>query len=595
MVRTLLSDHEQRRAVQVFALMLVMAVVETLGVVSIMPFVLVLANPEVVESNKQLSFVYSYLGFTDPDRFLVLLGCITIGIFLLSMAIRAVTTYALVRFTTMRLHSISSRLLTAYLRQPYSFFLGRNTADLGKSVLSEVGRVTNGILMPMLRLLSGAVVALAILILLLFMEPLLSLAVALVLGGAFTAVYLVSRRLLHRIGRERVTANQLRFVLASEALNGIKELRLMGRVETYLQRFRKPSEDFARYQATSTLIGDLPQFGIQAIAFGGGLFTVVYLKATRGGLDEALPLISLYALAGYRLMPAFQLIFNNLTKIRFAFPALEVLYEDLTRKEALAVKDDDLESAPPAPLNGAVDFQDVSYSYPEMERPAVHGLNLAIQRSESVAFVGSTGAGKSTVIDLMLGLLKPTEGQILIDGQVLEGANLRGWQRNIGYVPQATYLADDTIAANIAFGVSRDKVDVAAVERAARAAQIHDFIVRELPESYETVVGERGIRLSGGQRQRLAIARALYHDPAVVVFDEATSALDNVTEAIVMEAVETLRGTKTVIIIAHRFSTIRHCDKIYVMEAGQLVADGTYSQLSESSGYFKKLVQAANA
>ncbi|WP_282607900.1 ABC transporter ATP-binding protein [Pelagibius sp. Alg239-R121] len=595
MVNALLNYHERRRAVQVFALMLLMALVETLGVASIMPFVLVLASPGVIESNSYFSFVYNTLGFVSPDKFLILLGCATLSIFLFSMAVRAVTTYVLVRFTTMRLHTISCRLLSAYLRQPYSFFLGRNTADLGKSVLSEVNRVTSGILMPMLRLLSGAVVAIAILTLLLFLEPWLSLAVALVLGGAFTAVYMTSRQMLQKIGNDRVNANQLRFVLANEALSGIKELRLMGRVETYLQRFREPSERFARHQATSTLISDLPQFGIQALAFGGGLLTVIYLKATRGGLEEALPLISLYALAGYRLMPAFQLIFSNLTKIRFAMPALEVLYEDMNTKEAQITEIEEKAKTSIVRLNGAVNLQRVSFSYPNMDRPAVYELNLAIPRGTSVAFVGSTGAGKSTVVDLILGLLQPSQGRILIDGQLLQGSNLRGWQKNIGYVPQATYLADDTVAANIAFGVTCANVDDKAVERAAKAAQIHDFIVNDLPQGYDTVVGERGVRLSGGQRQRLAIARALYHDPEVVIFDEATSALDNVTEAIVMEAIDALRGMKTVIIIAHRFSTIRHCHRIYVMESGRLVADGAYGELVDSSAHFKKLVQSANA
>ncbi len=595
MVSALLNAHERRRAVQVFGLMLLMAMIEAMGVASIMPFVAVLANPDIITSNSYLALVYDRLGFSDPDAFLILLAIIAIGLFLAGLASKALTLYALVRFSTMRLHSISNRLLRAYLGQPYSFFLGRNSADLSKSVLSEVGKVTNGVMMPLLRILSGSIVAVGILVLLLFIEPILSIAVTFILGGAFSVVYIVTRRLLHRIGKDRVNANEMRFVLANEALSGIKELRLMGRIEAYLQRFHQPSERYARHQATSRIISDLPQFGIQALAFGGALFSVLYLKADRGGLDEALPIISLYALAGYRLLPAFQLIFSNLTRLRFSIPALEALYNDLTRKEANVPFNDRRGECFGERLNGVLRLQNVSFSYPEMDRSAVKHLNLDIPRGTSTAFVGSTGAGKSTVVDLILGLLTPTEGQLLVDDQLLEGASLRAWQDNIGYVPQATYLADDTIASNIAFGVPYSKTDTAAVEQAARAAQIHAFIVDDLPEGYETVVGERGVRLSGGQRQRLAIARALYHNPEIVVFDEATSALDNMTEAVVMEAIEALRGDKTVIIIAHRLSTIQQCDQIYVLQDGEVTAEGTYSELLESSTHFKKLVEAAAA
>jgi ABC-type multidrug transport system fused ATPase/permease subunit len=591
MVNALLSVHERRRAVQVLVLMLIMALVEALGVASVMPFVAVLSNPAVVETNSYLSFVYDALGFTDPDVFLGLLAGLALGLFAFGLAFKALTTYALVRFSTMRSHTISCRLLSAYLRQPYMFFLGRNTADLGKSVLSEVGRVTNGVILPLLRLLSGTAVAVAILILLLLIEPVLSIVVTLILGGAFTLVYLVTRRLLHRIGTSIIDANQLRFVMASEALAGIKELRLMGRVEGYLQRFYEPSQRYARFQATNRIISELPQFGIQAVGFGGALLAVIYLKERNGSLEEALPLISAYAFAGYRLMPAFQVIYNNLVKVRFSVPALEVLYKDVTSKEAqtqsgLAKARNEI-----VRLNGSLVLEGVSFQYPDVDQKAVRDLSLSIPRGSSAAFVGSTGAGKSTVVDLILGMLTPLKGAILVDGQPLVGATLRGWQQNIGYVPQTAYLADDTVAANIAFGIARAAIDQSAVERSAMAAHIHDFIVKELPKGYETIVGERGIRLSGGQRQRLAIARALYHDPEVVVFDEATSALDNITEAIVMEAIEELRGDKTVIIIAHRISTIKQCDRIHVLEHGRLMGEGTYDELLETSALFRNLVQ----
>lgn len=592
MLYMLLSDRERRRALQVFALMLLMAFVETLGVVSIVPFVAVLATPEILERNAVFQEIFQLFGFSDPQSFLILLGSTTLIIFLLALALKAATTYAMVRFAAMRAHSLSYRLLSVYLGRPYSFFLGRNSADLVKSVLSETSGVATGVLLPSLRLLAGSVVAIALLGLLLAVEPLLSLFAAAILGGSFGAVYIFTRRLLKRIGGERLIANQQRFVLANEALNGIKELQLLGHVDSYLQRFWKPSARFATYQATGALIRDLPQFGIQGIAFGGALGTLLYLTSQKGSFEEAVPLVTLYAFAGYRLMPAFQLIFSNLAKIRFAVPALEAIYEDLVFQESRV---DDKRRAAEMEGNrprGTIRLENVSFSYPNVEKTAVNDLSLSIPQGSSAAFVGSTGAGKSTVVDLILGLLHADSGSISVGGKPLSASNLKGWQKTIGYVPQSTYLADDTIAANIAFGVPGKEIDLAAVRKAAKAAQIDEFVTQDLPQGYQTVVGERGIRLSGGQRQRIAIARALYHDPEVVVFDEATSALDNVTEAVVMKAIEALRGTKTVIIIAHRISTVEHCDCIFVMREGRLCESGRYLDLLASSAVFKKLARA---
>jgi ATP-binding cassette, subfamily B, bacterial PglK len=387
-------------------------------------------------------------------------------------------------------------------------------------------------------------------------------------------------------------ANERRFVLANEALNGIKELRLMGRERAYLERFEEPSARFARNQASSKVIGQLPQFGIQALAFGGALLTMLYLLNQKGTLEGGLPLLALYGFAGYRLMPAFQELFKSLTEVRFFAPAVDALHEDLVRKERDAVELTDPVPAE-ARVNGGIRLESVGLSYPGAERVALHDLDLEIPVGCSAAFVGTTGAGKSTAVDLILGLLEPTSGRVLVDGQTLAGKHLRAWQSNIGYVPQATYLADDTVAANIAFGVAVRKIDRAAVERAARAARIHEFIAHQLPQGYDTVIGERGIRLSGGQRQRLAIARALYHDPAVVVFDEATSALDMPTEAAVMEAIEELHGRKTVLLIAHRLSTVRNCDRIFLLADGRLCASGSFEELMEKSEIFRALVHHA--
>jgi len=592
-LKSLLSRKEQHRAMLVFVLMLGTASLETIGVASVMPFVAVMATPEIVETNRYLAAIYLYFGFTSTDAFLQFLGILVFILFVSSLMFKALTIYAITRFSTMRVHTISCRLLKAYLRQPYSFFLGRNTADLATSILSEVSQLTSGVLLPAMKLISGFIVATAILTLLLFVEPLISLGVGILLGSSYFIIYYYSRRLLNHIGKDRLLANKQRYILSNEALNGIKELKLMGRDQTYLDRFMDPSERFARHQATSQIIRSLPRFAIQAVAFGGIILVVLYLIGKHESLNVALPFIALYAMAGNRLLPAFQEVFGNITKIRFTLPVLDSLYDDLMLKEKQGTSNKKNYSKPLS-LRDSIRLENISYRYPGAENDSLKKINLTIPAGTSVGFVGSTGAGKSTTVDLILGLLAPCSGKILVDGQSLNSSNLRAWQDNIGYVPQSIYLADVSVAENIAFGIPKEHIDQGAVERAANIAHIHDFIVSEMPHGYNTIVGERGIRLSGGQRQRLAIARAMYHDPDVVVFDEATSALDNTTEQAVMQAIDELHGYKTIILIAHRLTTIRNCDRIFFLDHGRLVSTGNYDELSKNTADFQEMVTAVS-
>ena len=311
----------------------------------------------------------------------------------------------------------------------------------------------------------------------------------------------------------------------------------------------------------------------------------------RGSLLEVMPMIGLYAFASYRLLPALGEIFGGIAKIRTSLAPLDNLHDEL-RQQAVAAgaSRDEIEALP---LRDRLEMRGVTFRYHPDQEPILAGFNLVVPANTSVAFVGATGSGKTTTIDILLGLLTPESGQILVDGAALTAEKLPQWQKSLGYVPQHIYLSDDTVAHNIAFGVPYHRVDRRAVERAARIANIHDFVVTELAEGYDRVVGERGIRLSGGQRQRLGIARALYHDPDVLVFDEATSALDNVTEVNVLQAVERLARTKTIIMIAHRLSTVRKCDRIFVLDKGRIVAQGSYDELLQSSPKFQAMASGA--
>jgi len=312
---------------------------------------------------------------------------------------------------------------------------------------------------------------------------------------------------------------------------------------------------------------------------------MLYLMAQSGSFASALPIIALYAFAGYRLMPALQQIYGALTSLRFAGPALDALHQDLMSLQPAGPNT----QQPAMPLTQAITLNNIVYRYPNAATPTLKSISLSIPAKSTVGLVGTTGSGKTTTVDLILGLLDAQEGTLAIDGQPITDHNKRAWQRAIGYVPQQIYLADDSVAANIAFGIEPEQIDLAAVERAAKIANLHEFVISDLPQGYATTVGERGVRLSGGQRQRIGIARALYHNPQVLILDEATSALDNLTEQAVMEAVHNLGHEITIILIAHRLSTVRECDQIFLLEKGELKGSGIYDELTASSQQFKAM------
>lgn len=573
----------------------VMAVLEVIGVASVMPFLSVLGNPEIVKSNKLLSNAYGFLGFSSVDDFLVALGMLSFATILMSAGFRMLTHYAMNRYIESRRHAIGTRLLETYLRQPYAFFLNRHSSDMAKSILSETDLVTNTILRPAMDLAAYAVVLLSMVILVMLVDPKVAIIVIAVLGGVYGAIYLGVRGVLGRIGRNRVKVNQQRFTAAGEALGGIKSIKLLGREAVYLQLFRTPSARFSRYQATSQTLSQIPNFLVEAVALGGIIvLTLVLLtakgEAADGQLGEILPLLGVYAFAGLRMKPAAQKIYSAFAKLRFGAGALDSICEDIAQREALA----EINSPAGESLNPGktIALREVHYTYPNARDPALAGISLEIPVATSVGLIGSTGAGKTTVVDVLLGLLRPSQGHISVDGTPVTDENLRAWQRTLGYVPQDIFLTDSSVAENIALGIPPGQIDLKQVKRCARMAQVHDFIANDMPQGYETMVGERGVRLSGGQRQRIGIARALYHDPQVLIFDEATSALDNLTEQAVMQAVRALSHQKTIVLIAHRLSTVRDCDTIYMLEKGCVVGSGTYAELAASNKQFQDMEKA---
>jgi ATP-binding cassette, subfamily B, bacterial PglK len=587
----LLSPRERRQVVLLLPLLILTALAQVVGIASVMPFLAIVADPGAVERHEKLRLLYDMGGFTDTRGFLLALGGLMFVVIVGSNALTALSTWATLRFSWMRSHSIAVRILRGYLARPYLFFLEHHSADLGKNLLGEVIQVVTGTLVPGMKAVSGAIAAVAVLALLFYVDPVLALLTGLVMGGAYGLIFVAIRRNQRHMGQVRLAANQERFKTLSETFGGVKEVKLLGREEAMVQRFKRPSSRFASTTALNAVVAQLPRYALETIAFGGILLMVLYLLQRGDGFEAIVPTLGLYALAGYRLMPSMQQIFHGLTCIRFSSAAIENLmsYVPATPSGALPPR-----RVEPMPLASTIRFRDVWFEYPTAKAPLFRGLDLELEAGTSTAFVGATGSGKSTLGDLIMGLLRPTAGRIEIDGVPLDEDNLRRWQRNLGYVPQAIFLADESIARNIAFGLPDDQIDMEAVVRAARTACIADFVETELPDGYDTVVGERGVRISGGQRQRIGIARALYHDPQLILFDEATSSLDGITEEQVLEAVANVARDRTIISIAHRLSTVRACDRIILLSAGEVVATGSYEELVGSDPGFRALAMASD-
>ncbi|MEX0729667.1 MAG: ATP-binding cassette domain-containing protein [Aquisalimonadaceae bacterium] len=576
-ILAILTPRERRRGSMVIVMMAALAVIEVAGIASITPFLAVLGNPGVVEQNPYLNGIYQWLGFGSPETFLIALGVFAV-IFLMTAAVfRTLAHHAMFRFANMRRHAVSRRLLAGHLRQPYEFFLSRNTADLAKTILSEVDQLTNHVVRPVIEIFAYGFAALAVIALLVAVDPLLALIVGGVLGGSYGLFYLAVRGVLGRLGRDRVSANRQRFKAAAEALGGIKELKVLGRERAFFNAFDPASARFASHHATSQILGQVPKHLIEAVGFAAIIIVALYILGSGANLGQALPIIGLYALAGYRLLPALQHVYGALTKLRFGVSALDAVLSEMNSSASRLPMNPG--GQPPLPLQSCLELRGVTYAYPSFGRPALRNIGFSIQAHTSLGIIGKTGAGKSTLVDIMLGLLTPQAGALHVDGRALRAEDLPAWQRNIGYVPQHIFLVDDTITHNIALGVPEQEIDLEAVKRAARSAQIHAFVEEELPAGYDTVVGEHGVRLSGGQRQRLGMARALYHDPEVLLLDEATSALDQATEAAVMETISAFQGRKTIILIAHRLSTVRRCDHLLRLDKGEAVAFGSYAEV----------------
>jgi len=551
----LFTPTEKRKAIWVLLLVVLMAAAETLGVISIMPFLSVLGRPAIIHENHILQAIYETLDFQGSRDFILVLGLFSIFVVVASSAFKTVTQHILNRFVHLQRHALSSRLLSRYLHQPYEFFLTHNPSVLAKNVLSEVDQLVFDLIQPISQMLAQGAVVLAMALLIFSYDPWMAACIVATLGLLYAIIYSLVRKRLARIGKERQVANGQRYQACSEALGGIKDVKITHSATAYLEKFDQAARQLSRHTATNDTLSQSPLYLVEATGYSGLILIALILLLRSNDIAQVLPALGLYGFAAYRMLPAAQIIYRGFARLKFSSATLNSIHRDLTLAEEIPAS-----PSPGLALNTEIRLQGIRYAYPTApDKLILDDFDLVVPANTSIGIVGMSGAGKSTVMDILLGLLKPQAGTLTVDGIPITAGNLTAWQHTIGYVPQHIYLADASVAENIAFGVPRDTIDMPAVERAARAAQIHDFITRELPQGYDTFVGDRGIRLSGGQRQRVGIARALYRDPAVLFMDEATSALDAQTEDALNDAIRSLSGSKTIVVITHKEASLKYC------------------------------------
>ncbi len=566
------------------------AIFEIIGVAFVVPFITIVSKPELLTSSRFLQKIMVMFNLQQPLDLVCLIGGAFFALIVAGNLFSAFTAWYSTRFGYIEGYKICTNLLKKYMLMPYPFFFNRNSKELTKILLFDVDRVVVGIVVTSIQIITKLLIVISIGIFLALADPMIALLSTLVLGGAYVIAYKIIKRALSQAGKKSAIANANQYKAIGEAIEGVKEIKVLGKEDIFVNHFAQSALMFAKAEAINAVSPYVTRYILEIIAFGGMMLMVLFLFNQKGNLVDMLPLLSLYVFASYRLLPAMQQIFSGISIARHYRTCLELVYAELT----MAGSKENLQEVPLA-FNHQFELKNVSYQYPQAKYQALTDINLTIPLNATVGIVGHTGSGKSTLIDILLGLLVPTDGQLLVDELEINENNIRSWQRKIGYVPQKIFLIDESIEKNIAFGIPENEIEMAKVHNAAKLANIHDFIINELPAGYQTSVGENGIRLSGGQKQRLGIARALYHDPSLLIFDEATSALDGMTEKVIMEAIAKLSHRKTIVMIAHRLNTVKECDLIYVLNKGDIVGRGSFDDLLKDNPLFQNLAKASTA
>ena len=584
----------------VVASMIIQAILQLGGVASVLPFLSVAAHPEGFANSEFGRFLVSTFHLADPRQLVYVTGTLAIFSLVIASASSIASQVIVARYVGSLGHWLRMQLLSKYYSQPYAYFVSRNSSVLTKKANLDVYMFTSFLLAPLCDFLARLFTTVVIIAGLLALEPVATLAAAALFGCFYVLFMRITRPRVRTINEVAKETSQGLSRLVQQFIIGMRDIKLRDAGPYFINKIDTISSRSVNAGVMSAWIGGLPRNLIEPIAFAG---TIIWAMAalSAGRLDEVLPTLGVMAMAGYRLLPNLQQLYNNLHLVATNRFSLDELAEELDfsspsypvrlPKKASVGASGALADKDPL-FSEAIELRNITFSYDGAEHPTIQGISLRIEKGQSIGFVGQTGSGKSTLINILLGLYEPTGGEILTDGKPMGKPVPPKWQTRIGYVPQEIFLMDESLLKNIALGVPQSEIDHERMKKAIVSAQLQE-VIDKMPQGLETQVGERGVMLSGGQRQRVGLARALYFDPEMLILDEGTSALDNETEAKFMRAVESLQGEITVISIAHRLTTVRGCNAIYVLINGKIGEAGTYDELMESKSEFFRLASAS--
>lgn len=564
-------DKSQKlKLVWILVIVIIGGLMELLGVSAFMPFVQILLDTSVVQSNEYLSWAYTTFNFSSIRSFLAAIALMIILVYIAKNIYLMLMQNAILRFTYSTRMNLATRLLSTYMSEPYSFHLNRNIAELQGSIQYDANQFML-LINASLQLGAEFVTILCLGIYLFHTSHSITLVIMGLLAVCFIGFFFISKKISQRIGKQNEMYNAKLYQWINQSLGGIKEVKVLNREGFFVKSYKAVYKKLIKGAKNNELIAAVPKYIVETVCICGMLLAIIIkMYWGQNNIEVFAAQISVFAVAAFRLMPSAGKVNAYTNSIMYGKPSLELIYNDLKSIEGCELADFSGENADKKmELNREIMIHNLSFRYPDAENDVLNGVNMSIHKGETVALIGSSGAGKTTLADLILGLHTPTAGEIMVDGVNIRD-NMDAYHHMLGYIPQTIYLSDDTIRNNIAFGIDPELIDDEALELAMKKAQLYDF-VQTLDDGVDTFVGDRGVRLSGGQRQRIGIARALYYDPEVLILDEATSALDNDTESAVMEAIDSLKGQKTMVIIAHRLTTIRNADTIYEISNGVAV------------------------
>lgn len=587
-ILSILSEEQRKRFYSLQLLVVFSAIAEVTSIALVGPFMALASNIGIIENNKLVNNAYVISSADTPIQFIMIIGMFVFVFLCISTILSVITIRRLSFFAARTGAEIGDTLYSSYLKKDYLFYTKINSSELIKQIATEVSRVTDNILQPFVQINARLFSVSFISILIFLYDPIISISGLLIFVFIYFILFVFVRKKLLINGINISKVSRKRFVLMNEGFGSIKDVIILNRQENFVKQFKESGAIFSEAYGSSNTLYNVPRYIMEFIVYSGMVVLIIsLLYFSNGDMTKTISTLAVFGVAAFKLLPSFQQIYSSLAQIRSNLSALSEIQNDViqARKQDMKIE---LENSYMEYGNDDLILENVSFRYPEKKLNTINEINIKIPRQGVIGIVGSSGAGKSTLLDILLGLLKPNSGKFLCGNKEVNFNNIKQWQKKIGYVPQNIFLKDGNIIENIAFGLPESQIDMKKINRAIDLAQLDDWI-KDIPKGLLTEIGEKGVQISGGQKQRIGIARALYSDIDYLFFDEATSALDGKTEELIMNAIEKLSESKTIVMIAHRLNTVRNCDIIYMLDHGSVVDSGNFDYLIKNNLKFREM------